>query len=28
VGHPELFAVYNAKNREPLPITVAAAQPR
>ena len=26
VGQPELFAVYNAKNREPLPITVAAAK--
>ena len=28
VGQPELFAVYNTKNRQPLPITVAAAQPR
>jgi UrcA family protein len=28
VGHPGLFAVYNAKNRQPLPITVAAAQAR
>jgi UrcA family protein len=26
VGQPELIAVYNAKNREPLPITVAAAK--
>jgi UrcA family protein len=26
VGQPELFAVYNAKNREPLPITLAAAK--
>ena len=24
VGHPELTAIYNAKNREPLPVTVAA----
>jgi UrcA family protein len=24
VGHPELFAVYNARNHQPLPITVAA----
>jgi UrcA family protein len=28
VGQPELFAVYNTKNRQPLPITVAAAQAR
>jgi UrcA family protein len=28
VGQPELFAVYNAKNRQPLPITVASAQAR
>jgi UrcA family protein len=28
VGQPELLAVYNAKNRQPLPITVAAAQAR
>jgi UrcA family protein len=28
VGQSELFAVYNAKNREPLPITVAATQRR
>jgi UrcA family protein len=26
VGQPELFAIYNAKNREPLPITVADAK--
>ncbi len=26
VGHPELIAVYNAKNRQPLPITVASAE--
>jgi UrcA family protein len=26
VGQPELFVVYNAKNREPLPITVASAK--
>jgi UrcA family protein len=25
VGHPELTAVYNSKNRHPLPITVASA---
>ena len=28
VGHPELIAVYNSKNRQPLPITVASAQTR
>ena len=28
VGQPELFAVYNTRNRQPLPITVAAAQTR
>ncbi len=28
VAQPGLFAVYNAKNRQPLPITVAAAQGR
>jgi UrcA family protein len=28
VGQPELLAVYNTKNRQPLPITVAAAQAR
>jgi UrcA family protein len=28
VGQPELFAIYNARNREPLRITVAAAQTR
>jgi UrcA family protein len=28
VGHPELIAVYNAKNRDPLPITLAAARAR
>jgi UrcA family protein len=28
VGQPELFAVYNTKNRQPLPITVAAARAR
>ena len=28
VGLPELFAVYNTKNRVPLPITVAAARAR
>jgi UrcA family protein len=28
VGQPELFVVYNAKNREPLPITVASAKTR
>jgi UrcA family protein len=26
VGKPELFAIYNAKNRQPLPIVVASAQ--
>ena len=26
VGQPQLVAIYNAKNREPLPITVAAAK--
>jgi UrcA family protein len=26
VGQPGLFAIYNAKNREPLPITVASAK--
>jgi UrcA family protein len=28
VGQPELFAVYNTNNRQPLPITVAAARAR
>jgi UrcA family protein len=28
VGRPELFAIYNAKNRQPLPITVASAKTR
>ena len=28
VGQPELFAVYNAKNRRPLPMAVATAQSR
>jgi UrcA family protein len=28
VGQPELFAIYNAKNHRPHPITVAAAQTR
>ena len=28
VGRPELVAIYNARNRDPLPITVAAAQKR
>jgi len=28
VGQPELFAIYNARNHEHLPITVAAAQAR
>jgi UrcA family protein len=28
VGQPELLAVYNSKNRQPLPITVASAQRR
>jgi UrcA family protein len=28
VGQPQLFAVYNAKNRQPLPITVDIAQAR
>jgi UrcA family protein len=28
VGRPELVAIYNARNRDPLPITVAAAQRR
>ena len=28
VGQPELFAIYNAKNHQPRPITVAAAQTR
>ena len=28
VGQPELVAAYNAKNREPLPITLAEAKPR
>ena len=28
VGQPELLAVYNTKNRQPLPITVAAARAR
>lgn len=28
VGRPELFAVYNANNRQPLPLTVASASTR
>ena len=28
VGRPELIAVYNANNREPLPLTLAAAETR
>jgi UrcA family protein len=26
VGQPQLFAIYNSKNRQPLPVTVASAQ--